>query len=331
MWTGDGWNQKGRAMTDILELRRIAGSLQDGQFPPQVIVETVSRCNLDCAMCPQSALTRPRGVMSLELVRKIIDEVADYAPPSTKVWPAVMGEPLMARERLWDVLSYAQERDVAIHMNTNANLLDAEATRRILAYGVRELIVGLDADTPETYAKVRKNGDFARTLANVEAFIHASRNGGPKVVMQFIDVGINTHEIEPFKRRWLSKGAIVKTRVAQGWGHWDHLLEAEHLTIPMEERFMPCPWLFRNMVVLWDGRVTQCDGDMDCKFEAGDINKQSLREVWLGELKRRRDRQMKLDFTDGPCHGCRDWQVGLSKFWFPDEPDKFYAVDERKA
>ncbi|CAA6606254.1 conserved hypothetical protein [Rhodospirillaceae bacterium LM-1] len=318
-------------MTDILELRRVAETLKEGPFPPQVIVETVSRCNLDCAMCPQSALSRPRGVMSLELVRKIVDEVADYAPPSTKVWPAVMGEPLMARERLWDMLSYAQERGVAIHMNSNANLLDAEAIERILAYGVREFIVGMDADSAETYVKVRRKGDFEKTVANVEALLAACDKGGPKVVMQFIDVGINAHELEPFKNRWLSKGAIVKTRVAQGWGHWDHLLAAEHLDIPLAERFMPCPWLFRNLVVLWDGRVTQCDGDMDCKYPAGDINRQTLREVWLGELKRRRDRQKMLNFTDGPCHDCRDWQVGLSKFWYPDDPDRFYAVDERKV
>jgi radical SAM protein with 4Fe4S-binding SPASM domain len=318
-------------MTDVLELRRTAAELKESPFPPQVIVETVSRCNLDCAMCPQSALTRPRGVMSLDLVRKIVDEVADYAPPKTKVWPAVMGEPLMARDRLWDMLSYAQQRGVAIHLNTNANLLGAEDIERIRGYGVREVIVGMDADTPETYVQVRRKGDFAKTVANVEALLKACRQSGPRVILQFIDVGINAHEIDSFKQRWLEKGAVVKTRVAQAWGHWDHLLPAEHLVIPFEERFMACPWLFRNLVVLWDGRVTQCDGDMDCNYPAGDINQQSLRDVWLGELKRRRDRQMKLDFTDGPCKGCRDWQVGLSKFWYPDEPDRYYAVDVRQA
>lgn len=310
-------------MSKISELKKQALGLKETDFPPQIMLEAVNWCNLNCIMCPSNALTRKRGIVEMDLVRKALDEVA-IENPTSKIWPAVMGEPLLAGERLFEILAYAQEKKLPVHLNTNAVLLTNYSIDRFKELGVKEVIVGLDAVTEETFDKIRRNGDFNRVCSNVKKMIQRYKDGSPKVILQYIQMKENEHETEDFKKYWLDQGGIVKIRSKQGWGD---LIESKDLDI--EERIMPCPWLCRNFLILWNGEVCQCDGDVDNKYSCGNVYHQTIREIWQGEMRRRRSRHFKGDFDFEPCKNCRDWQVGLSKFYYPDDPDKAYAVEER--
>jgi len=310
---------------DKTELEKQLSTLTELDFPKQVIVEPVNICNLNCIMCPSSDLTRERGTMEMRLFTKIVDEIT-AVDPSTKLWPAIMGEPLLAGERLFEMLAYAQEKNIGVYLNTNAVLYDDASIAKMREYGVREIIVGMDAQTAETYGKIRRGGDFGRLCENVEKMIEAYRGGGPKVILQYVIMSENEHETEAFKAEWLEKGAIVKIRLKQGWGD---LVGSEYLTIEQKERTHPCPWLNRHLLVLWDGEVCQCDGDMDNRHSCGNIYRQTLTEVWQGEMRRRRERHYRGDFDFEPCNYCNDWQVGLSQFFYPDEPEVARVVDER--
>jgi radical SAM protein with 4Fe4S-binding SPASM domain len=224
------------------------------------------------------------------------------------------------------MLAYAQRHTVAVHMNTNATLLDEDSIAQLKALGVREVIVGVDAFRPETYAKIRVGGDLIRVATNIETMINVFGSNGPRLILQFIVMPANENEAEPFRKYWTAKGAIVKIRRQQGWGE---LVASEGLDIGQNERFMPCPWLFRNCLVLWNGEVCQCDGDVDNHHSCGNVRDQSIKDIWQGEMRRRRARHLAGDFNFPPCDRCRDWQVGLSRFFYPDEPDRPYAVDEK--
>ena len=51
-----------------------------------------------------------------------------------------------------------------------------------------------------------------------------------------------------------------------------------------EDRW-PCYWAMQTMSITDTGKVVTCAVDLDAKFIAGDMNQQSLKEVWSGELK----------------------------------------------
>src|SRR5215213_11877895 len=45
------------------------------QIPRQIIIDVTNSCNLRCPVCPVTfAMTRPRGLMSMEVFRQIIDD-----------------------------------------------------------------------------------------------------------------------------------------------------------------------------------------------------------------------------------------------------------------
>jgi len=268
-------------------------------------------------------MQRTKGKMATELFHKIIDEVAQESP-ETRLWLAIMGEPLMDKSII-SHLRYADEHGAhRIHLNTNGTFLDDAIARDILDSDVESIYVAIDALTPATYARVRPGGDFDRVRRNVENVLklRAQRSGRkPEVVVQFIVMDENESEMEGFLTFWLEKGAVVKLRLRQGWGIHITAPDLQNVHI---DRF-PCPWLLRTMNIHWSGRVTQCDVDYEERHSAGDLSRQSIKEVWDGELAQRRERHWKGDFQHPLCTSCQDWAAGRAEFFYPDAESKTNA------
>ncbi len=286
-------------------------------FPTDILIETIAYCNLKCIMCPQSRLSRPKGKMSFELWKKIIDEVASKSP-QTKIWPALMGEPLLLGDENFRMIRYAKDRGIQyIALNSNLGVFRKDMIDGFFDSGLDELIVGIDAFTPETYAKIRVGGDLETLVENIHFIIDEKEKRGlshPIVTLQYIVMDENEHEEEAFVDYWVKQGKKLKLKVKPRTG-WSEAVEPWRgiVNVSQQDRHLPCTWLLRQMTIFWDGHVPQCDGDWDGKTRFGDVNRQSIEEIWNGSLKTLRNRHMQLDFNFYPCNKCEDWQAGRSK------------------
>jgi len=298
----------------------VKNTLRETPFPQDIIVEVSGYCNLRCTMCPYPILKRPKGEMSFELFKKIVDEVA-VRNPTSRLWLAIMGEPLLMGERVIRMMTYAKEQGLAeVILNTNVTFMTPDLIPRLIDSGLDKIILSLDAITAETYQRIRVGGDFGRVMENVHAFlsIQASRKvRKPELVAQFIVMEENEHETERFKDYWLGQGVVVKIRPKLGWGHG---VKAENLEAIREEfpRDFPCSWLTRTVSIHWNGHFAQCDADHEGGYSPGDFNTQTIQEVWDGEIAKRRQRHWALDFDFEPCRDCNDWLAGRSYFYHPE-------------
>jgi radical SAM protein with 4Fe4S-binding SPASM domain len=299
-------------------LEGVKKTLSRTDFPVCVIVETIARCNLSCIMCPQPNLKRARGQMDFKVFKKIVDEIAAESP-ETHVWLALMGEPLLIGYEFIKMVRYAKGNGIRhLHLNTNACLMTEQLCTELIKSGLDEIIVGMDAYTEETYRKIRVGGDFKKTVSQIEFLLRKKQELGsdnPTVVMQFIVMEENEHEVEAFKSQWLSKQAVVKVRPKLGWGTG---VRADNLDLADSERTFPCPWLTRTVSIHWTGKFGQCDADFEGSYSPGDIRTESIKEIWNGELAKRRERHWAGDFSHDLCRNCRDWQAGRSAFFYPD-------------
>jgi radical SAM protein with 4Fe4S-binding SPASM domain len=285
-------------------------------FPKVVILEIVCGCNLRCVMCPEKQLTRKKGVMSLELFKKLALEIAETAP-ETEVWATIMGEVFLHKARIFDYIRYAKKEAhlAKFFLNTNLVLFEEAYIPLLAESGLDKLTVGLDASTRETYDKIRVGGDFDRVEKNVHAILQAKKAGrlpNLELVLQFIVQDLNEHEEQAFKEKWVGSGATLKVRQRLGWGT---AVEAPALQIEPEQRTVPCPWLMRTMSVHWTGQIAQCDAEWNGDRYVGDANTQTLQEVWMDRLLVTRKRHLVNDFDYEPCRDCRDWQCGRSEFF----------------
>ena len=134
--------------------------------PVCLYLETTNRCNLLCETCPRTFedLETPAD-MSWDLFTRIVDEF----PRIERVVLHGVGEPMMVRD-LPRMIRYLKQRGAYVLFNTNGTLLTARKGDELVAAGLDELRVSLDAAEPSVFKMVRGRDMFDRIVSNVRAF-----------------------------------------------------------------------------------------------------------------------------------------------------------------
>lgn len=109
-------------------------------------VETYSRCNLACPLCPVSRHRRPEERLDAEVFFRIVDELAEIGYRGT-FSPHFYNEPF-ADDRLEDFVGYVARRlpRATIRIFTNTTLLTAQRFRSMAELGVDEYVVTIDEE-----------------------------------------------------------------------------------------------------------------------------------------------------------------------------------------
>jgi MoaA/NifB/PqqE/SkfB family radical SAM enzyme len=140
--------------------------------PVCLYLETTNRCNLPCTTCPRTfEELEPAANMSWDLFRTIVDQYPNIA----RVVLHGVGEPLMV-PNLPRMIRYLKERGTYVLFNTNGTLLNERRGRDLIASGLDELRVSLDAAEPVAFKAVRGKDAFNRIVTNVRAFRVLQRN-----------------------------------------------------------------------------------------------------------------------------------------------------------
>ncbi len=145
------------------------------QRPPVCLyLEVTNRCNLLCETCPRTFETlEPPADMSWELFTRIVDQVPDLA----RAVLHGVGEPMLVRD-LPRMIRYLKDRGVYVLFNTNGTLLRPQKFPELVATGLDELRVSLDAADRESYRQVRGKDFFDRIVRDVGRFVAYQRETG---------------------------------------------------------------------------------------------------------------------------------------------------------
>jgi MoaA/NifB/PqqE/SkfB family radical SAM enzyme len=144
------------------------------QEPVCLYLETTNRCNLLCETCPRTFEDlEPPADMSWELFTNIVDQF----PHIARVVLHGVGEPMMVKA-LPRMVQYLKARGAYVLFNTNGTLLTERKGRELIAAGLDELRVSLDAAEPRAFLAVRGKDMFNRIVRNVRAFVAVQRAAG---------------------------------------------------------------------------------------------------------------------------------------------------------
>jgi len=280
-------------------------------FPPMVLIDTTTRCNLHCVHCPHSALAEEPGFigdMDLDLCFKILDEIGAEASQTTvRLFDG--GEPLM-RQDLADLVRYAKNQGICwVSINTNGTLLSERRRKELIEAGLNHIEVSIDAATSETYEKIRCNRLFKKVVENTLHYIQESKAYNPRnqVTVSFVEQMDNRHELESFRSFWAEKADVVYVREY----HRHHNMIENNGRIQAaepEKRRWPCPYLWNRMSIHHDGRVRFCELDWRAEHMVGNVQTQSLKEIWRGEaLSKLRQQHIEGTIEHSYCNDCEDW------------------------
>ena len=157
---------------------RLYGALRFPRTPPfprSLVLETTSRCNLACRMCPRQTMRREARDMDPGLFARLVEQAADHQGKAALRFLALhwFGEPLLhpellsliecAGSRLPGLRAYGRERNAVrgLSLSTNATLLDEQAALSLLDSPLTWLAVSVDGSNQGTYEGLRQGACFA--------------------------------------------------------------------------------------------------------------------------------------------------------------------------
>jgi len=296
------------------KLKTIEEKLADHVFPPQIIVETTSVCNMKCSHCNHRIMERPNIHMDGDLYRKIIDEIAEIAP-STEVWPTFYGEAFALGDELFERLRYGRDKGLTNQvLNSNGKLLGRkDYIDQILTCGLKRFILSLDGFKKETFERIRVGGNRDKIYASVEKLLARKKEQGlvfPMIQCQFTAIDENALEVPEFKKHWESRGAEIKVRNMLSWTNSGDVV-AKNLDYETDFR-IACPWGNNTMAIHANGNIVACAVDYEGNFVAGNVKEQTLQSIWHGDhYKKLRQvhREHRWDELPSVCKTCPDWQA----------------------
>lgn len=261
-------------------------------YPPVIMIEPTNICNLRCPLCPSGngTLKRPKGYMTLENFKKIIDQVYKHSF-MVVLWN--QGEPFL-NDDILKMIEYASNHGMFTLLSTNGNT--HPSTEEVVKSGLDSIIVSLDGATQETYNKYRINGELAKVLDFARKLVSAKKQlkrKNPLIRWQFLVMKHNEHELEEIRKYARETGVDnLELKTVQIYSKED--VENYLPENPKYRRYnikgddfelkagIPnrCRRIWINGVINWDGEMTVCCFDKDTQIKIGNIKDENVKNLW---------------------------------------------------
>ena len=174
----------------------------------KVYIEPTNRCNITCVTCMRNIWDEPLGKMSRATFEHILDGLQQITP-RPRVFFGVIGEPLFHTKTL-EMIERVRAIGAPVEIITNAILLNAERSKRLIDAGIETLWVSIDGAKPESYEDVRLGAELPRVLDNVQTFRslrHHSFRPMPEIGINFVAMKRNIQDLPEVLKIAASIGA----------------------------------------------------------------------------------------------------------------------------
>jgi len=303
--------KKGISVVSIRRRPPFSKYLNRETFPRRVLLEMTSRCNFSCRMCPQQNLKRPRMDMPGETYRRVVDEIDQNGVEG--LWIYHLGEPLLHPEFRENVEHISKKKNLGIiWMSTNGQYFTEETMRCVVDSNIDYINYSAHAVNEEVYKKVAPEGDFNTVQGNLERLYELKGTDiplKPFIHCQMIEQEVTKDYVDVFIKKHYKRAEIVSINML------------EYVNLPNNafgfkqrerKKLTSCKRVSRNdCFVFSNGKVTLCDAAYNGEICLGDINEQSLYEIWNGSERKRilelnkNGKMSEIEF----CRSCTDYDI----------------------
>ena len=252
--------------------------------PVDVSLELSSECNMACEYCyhsDQDKLPFKKGIMSLNTGMKIIKQSSEIGVNSLKFnWK---GESTI-NPHFKELTEYAKNLshgNVFIDRLTNSNFKFRNDRDDIFdgLCNQTKVKVSYDSFMKDVFETQRAKGDHDLTTKNIDKFYNYPKRKDTEIVIQAVRTKLNKNEdIESLcKSRWPSATISIRDMVG---GRVDKDLDKlEDKKRDLSNR-QSCIQAHVRIIFNWEGKAFPCCPDIEEKLCLGDINKESIYEIF---------------------------------------------------
>lgn len=281
--------------------------------PLVIYVEPSSYCNLECRFCPQHTGKGQfeKFNMSVDLFKKVLEDIKEFPRKPELMRFCGIGDPLFNKS-ITDMVQLADASDAVYRTEVISNgLLLTDKMITVFARHLGRIVISVEGLSDEDYRNFTgRNICFKNLVDKVAKFYYSSDRRCVIHVKIHNQAVLTSQRKELFYRVFgdISDEIYIENLVNLWPEQTSNLgLDAGQRfegTTPMDSKV--CPQIFKSLQVNADGRVLPCCVDWKSINVIGDVNKQSMRDIWTGNSLR--DLQKKhlcgLRNTFSPCQGC---------------------------
>lgn len=313
----------------------------DLSAPLNVNLEVTGACNLSCIYCSAGAEHFSRqGELTIHQLFDLADQLQEMKILRVKI---TGGEPFY-KKGIFDFLRKLSKNH-RIVINTNCTLISEETVKKLYKLNLDSLIVSLDSPDPEINDMIRGKGSFKRVISGLKLLYKGNINisilatlsrynynnffGLTKIAAQFGLGGVNLNNVNILGRagkifKSISLTTREKERIAKlirdhnsknkikiNWAqaHWYELPERakkmQNEDVGRINNLLPCHAGVDQCGITYTGDVVPCI--YFTKFVAGNIKKNSLKEIWDKSDVFKTMKVVAQTQTDrvNKCKGCK--------------------------
>ena len=155
-------------------------------------IESTSRCNLSCIMCPR--LKGNNEFVDMKLSTYI--EISKYFNFINNISLDGWGEPLLNTELL-NMIKIAKDNNIFVGFTSNGTLLDSRISERLIDLRLDYINFSIDG-MDNIYNLIRINSNFKRVIDNIKnlaSIKNKKKSDKPKISFSFVAMINNFHDL----------------------------------------------------------------------------------------------------------------------------------------
>jgi radical SAM protein with 4Fe4S-binding SPASM domain len=291
--------------------------------PLALTCETTNICNNDCVICAYSSQSRAKGVMSLEVFEKVLNDYSELGGGVLSLTP-VVGDVFLdgkLADRLRLAERYPLVDDLSVTTNAIAtNRYDDEELRYILNR-FRQIQISIYGVDEEEYVAMTRRHTYSQMLTAIDRVLGLFR-GRLVLVSQLL----KRRTLDDV-RKWAGatfaslSGTAAQVTIREPYNDFSNwgILDTTK-ALPFGATWRPnlttkkqCLTPLVSFQVFWNGNVSFCpcdDFDNSADLHLGNVLQQSLAEMYGSEKVRR--------LWNWPAHGVPEFCKSCS-FYQPME------------
>jgi len=243
----------------------------------EIALELSSYCGGNCVCCPHDDFPLKNRNMDNDLFMKCVDDAVSHGAISIDI--CLMGDALLDPE-IEKKLGYCRKNypNLKIYCSTTAQT----ATPEFVSKYIDTLQISIYGATKEVYEAVHRGGlKYEKTIKNVEGILALPKDKRPYVMMVFLLLPENHHQMEEWKLKWEPKADEILIWRTHNWAgrYATNTLEANDYL-----NAKSCSRPFGGDLCVWvNGDVTVCCFSEDKRLVVGNMYEQTLEQIFFGE------------------------------------------------
>lgn len=257
--------------------------------PRQLVVETVSVCNLRCPVCRLGAGQIDRAnnpkipFMGMDLFEKIMGDVQSYVK---HVYLHLWGEPTMHPE-IGTMIRRAKQF-ATVDLATHGMFVTEEMAKDIALCDT--ISVSMEGIGQEVYEKYRVRGDYEKAMRGLKLLARAAPG---RVNWTWVLFSFNEHQVEEAKAIAKELGVnfgakppyLLDERTQKemlpksGYQRYD--IDSNGTPVLKADKYK-CREFWETIYVVPNGDVVTCCYDYNNMIVCGNVNQETVADIWNG-------------------------------------------------